>query len=276
MEEMDGPLFSANAIPFLKISQERMSHARRMRGNDLLEQGNLIEVEEKVQLFRDTTRKSFIQELLKEVNIAMRIDNEVILAFDVFNVAGALNIQEKMAKIQTLAEYYGNTATSVFQGNTIAADKLFQVDRETFSQTADFFWKDFSSAVAEIERKNNEKVTFLVKAGKLATNAVDAYKVEHPVASDEIYKILMETYNQYPVMMKLFKFSLLITPSTANVERGFSVLTLLHTKQRNSLSVSSLEKLMRLVLLGPDKFDEETYDKLVDNFKNSADRRIDL
>ena len=48
-------------------------------------------------------------------------------------------------KIQMLAEYYGNTATSVFQSNTIAANKLFRVDRETFSQRADF-WKDFSSS----------------------------------------------------------------------------------------------------------------------------------
>ena len=35
--------------------------------------------------------------------------------------------------------------------------------------------------------------------------------------------------------MKLFKISLLINPSTTNVEKGFSVLTLLSTKQRNAL-----------------------------------------
>ena len=40
----------------------------------------------------------------------------------------------------------------------------------------------------------------------------------------------------YPSMIKLLKFALLITPSTANVERGFSILMLLCTKQRNRLS----------------------------------------
>ena len=76
--------------------------------------------------------------------------------------------------------------------------------------------------------------------------------------------------------MKLLKFALLITPSTAYVERGFSILTLLVTKQRNSLTPKSIDRLMRLVLLGPEEIDEATWDVLVDQYKNMKDRRLDL
>ena len=41
----------------------------------------------------------------------------------------------------------------------------------------------------------------------------------------------------YPSMMKSLKFGLVITPSTVNFERGFSVLTLVYTKQRNRLNL---------------------------------------
>ena len=76
--------------------------------------------------------------------------------------------------------------------------------------------------------------------------------------------------------MILFKFSLLITMSTANVERGFSVLGLLATKQRNCLSQSTLDKLMRIVLLGPENFDDGTWETLLDKYRDMSDRCIDL
>ena len=51
----------------------------------------------------------------------------------------------------------------------------------------------------------------------------------------------------YPSMMKLLKFALLITPSTANAERGFSILTLLCTKHGNRLSQKNIDRLMRII-----------------------------
>lgn len=60
------------------------------------------------------------------------------------------------------------------------------------------------------------------------------------------------------------------------MERGFSVLSLLVTKQRNSLSPRSIDRLMRLVLLGPDDFEESTWEKLVDDYNEQKNRRIEL
>ena len=81
---------------------------------------------------------------------------------------------------------------------------------------------------------------------------------------------------QYPEIMKLFKLSLIITPSTANVERGFSALNLIHTKQRNRLAVQSLERLLPINLVGPKVLDEEVDETLVDNYKNAQAIRIEL
>ena len=51
----------------------------------------------------------------------------------------------------------------------------------------------------------------------------------------DFYKSMAKFSHLCPDLMKLFKLSLLIPPSTVNVERGFSVLTMLHTKYCNSL-----------------------------------------
>ena len=75
--------------------------------------------------------------------------------------------------------------------------------------------------------------------------------------------------------MKLFKLSLLIPPSTVNVEKGFSVLTMLDTKYRNILS-NSLDKLMRFVLLCVPTLSGETLEGLVDRYDQRHERRIRL
>ena len=55
--------------------------------------------------------------------------------------------------------------------------------------------------------------------------------------------------------VKLLKISLLITPLTANVEKRFSVLTLLLTRLWNALPPKSLVKLMQLISLWPHTYD---------------------
>ena len=98
----------------------------------------------------------------------------------------------------------------------------------------------------------------MIENKKLQPGKVAQCKEDHPNAPSDINKTLVEERSEYPELMILFKFSLFITPCTANVERSFSVLGLLATKQRKCLSPSTLDKLMRIVLLGPEKFDDRT------------------
>ena len=67
---------------------------------------------------------------------------------------------------------------------------------------------------------------------------------------------------------------MLIPPSTPNIEQGFSTLALLSTKQRNHLKPENLGKLMGLILIGPDCFDDATWELLIDKYNAMGDRRI--
>ena len=68
---------------------------------------------------------------------------------------------------------------------------------------------------------------------------------------------------------------MLIPPSTANVKLGFSVLALLSTKQRNRLKPENLDKLIRLIILiGPDWFDDVTWELLIDKYDTMGESRI--
>ena len=96
---------------------------------------------------------------------------------------------------------------------------------------------------------------------------------------NEIYNLMGTdgSAQLYKNMFKLFKISLLIPPSTANIERGFSVMNLLCTPIRSSLNDSSIDRLMCICINGPDMLDENDLDKLVDDFKKKRDnRRMDL
>ena len=115
----------------------------------------------------------------------------------------------------------------------------------------------------------------MIRYGKLLVKNVECYTEEHPTSASDIYVELYEDRVQYLPVMKFSKLSLLITPSTTNVERGFSTLNLLHMKQRNYLSVRSSDYLVRLVLL-EEKYDDETWEVIVDLYRESAERRIDL
>ena len=56
--------------------------------------------------------------------------------------------------------------------------------------------------------------------------------------------------------MKLVKVSILTTPTTANAERQFSILTLFFLgKLKNTLPPNSLGKLMQLISMEPHMYD---------------------
>ena len=273
IEQDDGPLFLAHAEEFLAISRDRLGLARRLRANDLLEDN--VDLKHRIQSFKSKFKIQFMTELQREINLALKINDEVFLAFDVFNIRSRMTQDEKKDSITTLVDFYGTAKVSTFQNDTVTALGLFD-NNVNIEQSVLCFFDDFSKSVKRAEKKRNENIALQVKNGSLLVNNIDAYKEEHPVASDVIYGELFSEREQYPQIMKSFKLSLLITPSTANVERGFSVLNLVHTKQRNCLAVKSLDMLMWIVLVGPKKLDDDVYELLVNKYRDMSDRRIVL
>ena len=214
--------------------------------------------------------------LIEEIKEAMSVNDEQMLACDVFNTANfkKLTEEEKVRKITCLSNFYGSDQSSKFNGVINKAPALF--NNNEIEDQLTFFFEDFTLAVTKAEEIRNNDIQQMVKDGKLSKTGIDNYKDEHPIPPDDIYSTLVETRGQYPEVMQVFKLSLLIPPSTANVERGFSVLNLIHTKQRNRLTVKALDRLMRIVLIGPGKLTESQYEVLVDKYKDMSDRRIEL
>ena len=70
----------------------------------------------------------------------------------------------------------------------------------------------------------------------------------------------------YLNMMSLLELCVIIPSSTAEVERGFSVMKLLCTCLRASMLSSTLDILMRICLCG----DSLTFEKVVDIYRNSV------
>lgn len=70
----------------------------------------------------------------------------------------------------------------------------------------------------------------------------------------------------YLTLIKLLIYAFLIPPGNANMERGFSMLRLFVTKQRNRVFPTNIEPLMFLVLLDPNEFNHKnkTWNMFVD------------
>ena len=150
-----------------------------------------------------------------------------------------------------------------------------------------FFYEDFDLAKNEAAEKRNRLFLELIrkincswsssaKKKELKAEDVETYNREHPLLSVDIYKAMSKNTHLYPDFMKLFKLSLLTAPSTTNMRRGFSVLTMLHTKYRSSLSPNSLDKLLRLVLLGAPILSDKTWEGLLDRYDQRHEHRIRL
>ena len=114
------------------------------------------------------------------------------------------------------------------------------------------------------ERNLNEAKTFIE-----TKNPTSTY-VYNYLAADGSLK-------QFPNIATLFKTSLLIPQTTLNVECGFSVMNLICTPLRTSLSASNLDRVMRICINQPETFSESDVEKMVDIFKKTNDNRhLDL
>lgn len=276
LKTTDGLLFQKHSIQFLKISRERMELARKLRGNNLIDILDDSEFDERIKKFSRTLKIPFLEAVLEELVLAFKTTDPIYLAFDVFNVASSeFDLEQKIECINVLKDFYGEPQQSTFLNETNFSRPIIDKTQINDDMVASFF-SDFEGEIDCQRESLNKKIRKMIENKELKPGNVDQYKEDHPLTAESVYASLMKERVLYPEILVLFKLSLLITPSTANVERGFSVLTLLATKQRNSLSPKTLDKLMRISLLGPEKLDDKTYDSLVDKFRDMKDRRIEL
>ena len=242
-----------------------MSRQTRQHGNRAD-----VSIDEIIESFKEKLMHPFLTALMKFrlLCICMILRSKHLICSKRAN-------SKREEKAIALFEFYDRPKTSNFQGDSNEAGALLSTDI-CDDEIRLFCYEDFDLEKNEAAEKRNRLILELIRKRELKAGDVETYKREHPLLLTEVYKAMSKNTHLYPDFMKHFKLSLLIPPSTANAERGFSVLIMLHTKYRNSLSPNSLDKLMRLVFLGATTLSDETWKGLVDRYDQRHERRIRL
>ena len=162
----------------------------------------------------------------------MNIAGKEVRAFNICNTVDNSTKLQKADMLKGLVQLYGNKQHSNFKNKENVASPLF-----TFSGNVDssinYFLADLKLCLTLSKKELNKKKSITIKEKKLMSNVIDSYRHHHSILLSDVYSQMYVNSEQYMEIMKLFKLSLPITPSTANVERSCSALNLTHTKQRN-------------------------------------------
>ena len=102
--------------------------------------------------FINNIKKPYMKELTKEINQALHTDDDVFLAFDVFNAKSTYTDEERITEIAKLINFYGQSETSNFQNQEVKADGLFKF-QGCINDSTKFFFEDFYRAVSREGKK---------------------------------------------------------------------------------------------------------------------------
>ena len=235
-------------------------------------------VNDQIAKFVTNIGKPLVADLVLEINDAMKETSPVLTAFDLFNPDSLdKSLETRKEYLKTFCNHYGEPRTDDFEHheNTVlpvvnSLDALAELEG---------FIESMDEATMFLKEKVKKNVERLMNEGALKQVDVHHYtENEMPTACD-VYKVLAAdgSLKLYKNIATLFRISLLIPPSTSNVERGFSVMNLLCTPLRSSLSENNLDRFIRICINGPDTFSDAQFEEMVDIFKATCDnRRLDL
>ena len=122
-----------------------------------------------------------------------------------------------------------------------------------------------NQAAADLKEKLTKEKKTADKIKKMVETFIDKNYFTIPIW----YYIMVNMHQAkvlYPNMMSLLELCVIIPSSTAEVERGFSVMKLLCTRSKASMLPSTLDILMRICLCR----DSLTFEKGVDIYRNSV------
>ena len=123
IEESDCPLFKAHTLPFLQLAREKMELARRLRNINLMSADDSLD--KMITNFKTRVKTPFMEGLAEDLDRAMRIDYNTLLAFGVFNVRTETTEVDRAEKIQSPIKFYGSPRISKFQRQENTGNALF-------------------------------------------------------------------------------------------------------------------------------------------------------
>ena len=148
-----------------------MKLARKLRGHNLIEITNLNETEDKINNFNRTIKVLFLEEVLKELDLAFSLDDPVFLAFHAFNVSSdTFDLEKREQCVNVLSTFYGERKSSTFNNETNTAEPI--IDKLALIQ--DEIRSFFSILMLKCDEKTNEMRKFetLIENKKLQPGKV--------------------------------------------------------------------------------------------------------
>lgn len=286
-------VFSAKSKDYTLLTQERSVNVRRTRGR----QGQPVDEDtpaDIVKIFWKETAVPFIQEFVEEVNSAFDVPDPVLCAFQSLNpgdfakgVVSDKDVHPASAQLDTLFTFYGNTVTDVHDGEHTAAGPIL-VSNSTVDQKLELeeFCRAVKVAVNAADKDILEKAAHL-RDELTAKKALDielqitTFIDKNRLTSAQLFKSIKQLgtcEELFPNLMILLNLASIIPSSTAEVERGFSLMNLLCTPLRASMLPNTLDKLLRICLNGQNLTDQDV-EVIIDRFRDDTsvtNRRITL
>ena len=271
-DSVDTPLkFFSKVKSFLEISSQRNDLGRNTRGRTL----NELEPDGHVRNFLPIAY-SFLDDLIDQMTEELTDTNVVLSAFNIFNPSNVnKSSSNRNERIEILLNHYGKDITDVLNNHSNSTQSLVSIQQQHLEQ--ENFFEEFDNTTALLTNVKHFARRKL-NCGEMNQEQMQLYITSNTPSSNDIYMQLVKAgaLVRFPNTMKLHSLSLLIPPSTSGVEQAFSVMNLLVSPLRTTLNENNGDRLMRMCLDGLDKFNDKQLEQIVDNFKNSAPRRIFL
>ena len=210
----------------------------------------------------------------------LKKSDNILCAFEVLTVDNLNQLPSDLVNlfetsVQILVNFYGTEQVDEFQGQEPKVDGIIDKE-EVMKDLPDFLLdskdafqchnKKTNQAAADSKEKLTKKKKTADKIKKMVETLIDKNSFTNPIW----YCIMVNKHEAkvfYPnIIMSLLELCVIIPSSTAEVERGFTVMKLLCTRLRASMLPSTLDILMQICLCG----DSLTFEKVVDIYRNSV------
>ena len=225
------------AVSFLHISGQRNHLGRELRGRDKASQQ---EPSALIKKFLAEIGYSFVDDLISEIKEALVVDNPILEAFNIFSIE-TQSEEYSREHMHILCNHYGDQINDIYQGDSTPAEVIISA-LEQKVEFQDFFCT-FDEVVKELNDQAKKSAQQKVLKGEIKQKDIPEYLTTiKPTLSNVYSKMCSEcSVHNFPNNMKLLKFALLIPPSTSGIKRGFSIMNLLVSPLRKSLSENNID-----------------------------------
>ena len=180
--------------------------------------------------------------MIKETDTALKDDSSIIPTFNIFLPSEATSLIDCNEQLEILCNHYGKDITDTYQSKSTLASKLVGPIAQKI-ESEEFFSKFEDVYMCLLDRVKSDAKKEL-QLGELNQESMYKRISENKTSSGNVYSNICSSGSliRFPESMKLFKFSILIPPSTSVVECGFSAMNLIVTPLQTNVNQVNINR----------------------------------